>query len=85
MTGGRTKLTARAAATMKPGRYGDGGGLYLVVSPSRARKWLYRFTYAPHLADDLDGSRRERNAEGLCSRSLSDSFEPLSNVVYREG
>lgn len=44
--GGRTKLTVRAAATTKPGRYGDGGGLYLVVSPSGARKWVYRFTYA---------------------------------------
>jgi integrase len=38
------KLTARAAATTKPGRYGDGGGLYLIVSPSGARKWVYRFT-----------------------------------------
>jgi hypothetical protein len=29
---GKDKLTARGAATSKPGRYGDGGGLYLVVS-----------------------------------------------------
>ena len=27
------KLTARAAATTKPGRYGDGDGLWLIVSP----------------------------------------------------
>ncbi|KAF2990144.1 integrase arm-type DNA-binding domain-containing protein [Methylocystis sp. MJC1] len=40
------KLTARAAATSKPGRYGDGAGLYLVVSTSGARKWVFRFTFA---------------------------------------
>jgi integrase len=56
MTGGRTKLTARAAATTKPGRYGDGGGLYLVVSPSGARKWVYRFTYAGKVTETGLGS-----------------------------
>lgn len=39
------KLTARAAATTKPGRYGDGGGLWLVVSKTGARKWVFRFTF----------------------------------------
>jgi integrase len=44
MARGTEKLSARGAATKKPGRYGDGGGLYLVVSPSGARKWVFRFT-----------------------------------------
>lgn len=39
------KLTARAAATTKPGTYGDGGGLYLIVAPSGGRKWVYRFSH----------------------------------------
>jgi len=39
------KLTARAAATSKPGRYGDGSGLYLVVSSTGARKWVFRFPF----------------------------------------
>jgi integrase len=56
MAGGRTKLTARAAATTKPGRYGDGGGLYLVVSPTGARKWVYRFTYAGRVTEAGLGS-----------------------------
>jgi integrase len=43
MTAG--KLTARAVATMKPGSYGDGGGLYLIVGPNRTRTWVYRFTW----------------------------------------
>jgi integrase len=32
-------------AASKPGRYGDGNGLYLVVSPAGARKWVFRFTF----------------------------------------
>jgi integrase len=39
------KLTARAAATTKPGRYGDGAGLWLVVSATGARKWVFRFSF----------------------------------------
>jgi integrase len=39
------KLTARKAETTKPGRYGDGAGLWLVVAESGARKWVFRFTW----------------------------------------
>lgn len=39
------KLTARTAATTRPGRYGDGAGLWLVVSASGARKWVFRFSF----------------------------------------
>jgi integrase len=56
MAGGRQKLTARAAATTKPGRYGDGAGLYLVVSPSGARKWVYRFTFGGKVTETGLGS-----------------------------
>src|ERR1700722_5193766 len=38
-------LTARKVETAKPGRYGDGGNLYLVVSKTGARKWVLRFTF----------------------------------------
>jgi len=41
MAGG--KLTARKVETAKPGRYGDGHGLWLVVSPTGAAKWVYRY------------------------------------------
>ncbi len=46
MAGGGRRLNARAAATTRPGRHGDGAGLYLVVSASGARKWVYRFSFA---------------------------------------
>ena len=41
------KLTARAAAAArKPGRYGDGGGLWLDVSPAGNRGWAFRYRLA---------------------------------------
>ncbi len=38
-------LTARKVSTAKPGKYSDGGNLYLIVSPTGARKWVLRFTW----------------------------------------
>lgn len=39
------KLTARTVATTtKPGRYSDGGGLYLRVGRSGGKRWVLRFT-----------------------------------------
>ena len=39
------KLTARKVETAKPGKYSDGGNLYLIVSDTGARKWVLRFTW----------------------------------------
>ena len=37
------KLTARGVkALTKPGRYGDGGGLYMVVRPAGSKAWVMR-------------------------------------------
>src|SRR6516225_11927 len=44
MTRAKNKLTAIKAKTRKPGRYGDGAGLYLVVAETGARKWVFRFS-----------------------------------------
>lgn len=38
-------LSARKVQTAKPGKYSDGGNLYLIVSPSGSRKWVLRFTW----------------------------------------
>lgn len=38
-------LTARKVETAKPGKYGDGGNLYLVVSKTGTKKWVLRFTF----------------------------------------
>ncbi len=38
------KLSPHKVATAGPGKYEDGSGLRLVVSPSGSRKWVFRFT-----------------------------------------
>ncbi|WP_307718601.1 tyrosine-type recombinase/integrase [Massilia violaceinigra] len=41
------KLSALAVnKTTKPGYYGDGAGLYLQVSKSGTKSWIFRFTFA---------------------------------------
>ena len=39
-------LTPLAVKNAKPGRHADGGGLQLLVKPSGARSWVYRFMLA---------------------------------------
>jgi integrase len=51
--------TVRVRNEKKPGRYADGNGLYLVVDPSGARRWLLRLV--------IEGRRRDL---GLGSASL---------------
>jgi integrase len=44
MARARNRLTARTVATTaKPGMHADGGGLYLHVSESGAKSWIYRW------------------------------------------
>ena len=38
------KLCVRFVQSAGPGRYGDGNGLWLSVSQSGTRRWIYRFT-----------------------------------------
>ncbi|MFD0980993.1 tyrosine-type recombinase/integrase [Tropicimonas aquimaris] len=44
MTALSGKLTKKLVANLGPGRHGDGSGLYLVVDPSGARRWVVRVT-----------------------------------------
>lgn len=48
------KLTKRLVENLGPGRHGDGAGLYLVVDPSGARRWIVRVT--------VKGQRNARGA-----------------------
>ena len=46
------KLSALAAKAMsKPGRHGDGDGLYLNIAPSGSKSWVQRIV--------VDGRRRD--------------------------
>ena len=39
-----TPLSALSVKNAKPGRYGDGNGLYLLVKPTGHRFWIFRYT-----------------------------------------
>jgi integrase len=41
----RGKLSDRKVQTAKTGKYADGGNLYLIVSETGARKWVFRFQW----------------------------------------
>jgi integrase len=58
-------LTARKVETAKPGKYGDGANLYLVVSKTGARKWVLRFTWR--------GKPKEMGLGGAAGVSLADA------------
>lgn len=62
------KLSARGVtAITKPGRHGDGGGLYLVVDKSGAKRWVFLYR--------REGILREMGLGGLKSVSLARARE----------
>ena len=65
------KLSARAVATViEPGRHSDGEGLYLNVTPTGARSWLFMWK--------KDGKRREMGLGSTGSVSLARARELAS-------
>jgi hypothetical protein len=50
-----------------PGRYADGNGLYLVVSPSGAKRWILRIV--------IDGRRRDLGLGGAAYVTLNEARE----------
>ena len=84
---GRTlhKLSARRIATLvAPGRYGDGGGLFLVVSRSGTRKWVFRYRWRGGRHDLGLGSAKTatlakaRELAASARRSLADGIDPVT-------
>ncbi|MFM9941245.1 MAG: tyrosine-type recombinase/integrase [Hyphomicrobiaceae bacterium] len=83
MARGLHRLSARTVATAKAGRHSDGGGLYLVVDPSSARRWAFMFWRDKKPTEIGLGSlmqgvslpmARERAAE--CRRLLAEGQSP---------
>ena len=65
------KLTARGVkALTKPGRYGDGGGLYMVVRPAGSKAWVMRAV--------IEGRRRDIGLGGYPAVSLAKARERAS-------
>ena len=65
-------LTARKVVTAKPGKYSDGGNLYLIVSPSGSRKWVLRFTWR--------GRAKEMGLGSAATVSLADAREKAATA-----
>jgi len=66
------KLTARKVDTAKPGKYSDGGNLYLIVAPTGARKWVLRFTWR--------GRAKEMGLGGAAYVSLADARDKATDA-----
>ena len=58
-----TLTATRVMTKMRPGRYGDGRGLYLVVQPGGSKSWVLRM--------QQDGRRTDRGLGGYPSVSLT--------------
>ena len=65
-------LTARKVKTAKPGKYSDGGNLYLIVSETGARKWVLRFTWR--------GRAKEMGLGSAASVPLADAREKAARA-----
>jgi integrase len=74
------RLSARAVSTTdKPGMLADGGGLYLQITASGAKTWIYRFT--------MFGKKRDMGLGSLNTISLSAAREVSAEcrVFVRDG
>jgi integrase len=71
-------LTVRQAtsANLKPGRYADGKGLYLLVKPTGARSWVLRV--------QVNGKRRDYGLGGVDTASLSERSSIGDDLTLEE-
>jgi integrase len=69
------KLTARKVQTAKPGKYSDGGNLYLIVADTGTRKWVLRFTWR--------GRAKEMGVGSATSVPLADARERAAEARHK--
>ena len=68
------KLTALAIAkAKKPGRYGDGKGLYLQVAKGGTRSWVFRYQPAGHLSRNGKPLTREMGLSSFGTFTLAEA------------
>lgn len=66
------KLTALSVKNAKPGRHGDGVGLYLLVKPTGAKSWLLRV--------QMDGKRRDIGLGSTAALTLAEAREKAAEL-----
>ena len=74
------KLTVTQVKALKePGRYADGGGLYLRISPTGSKSWMLR--------TQVDGARRDLGLGSVNARSLAEAREAAIDLrrQYQSG
>ncbi|MFG1298869.1 integrase arm-type DNA-binding domain-containing protein [Xanthobacter sp. V3C-3] len=75
------RLNARQVQTIKePGRHADGGGLYLVVDKSGARRWVFLFRWKATPTERGTGKLREMGLGSAISVSLAAAREAAAKV-----
>ncbi len=85
------RLTTRKVQTAKTGKYSDGGNLYLVVSPSGARKWILRFTWRGRAKEMGLGSATvvpladAREKAAAARRKLAQGLNPIEDRKRDKG
>lgn len=78
------RLSARAASNAKPGMHADGGGLYLQVTATLARSWIFRFARDKRTHDMGLGPlhtvslAQAREAALLARQALRDGLDPIA-------
>jgi integrase len=73
---GENKLSPRGVSTITmPGRHGDGGGLYLVVDPNGARRWVFIYRWKANRAAKGAGKLREMGLGPFSGVSLAKARE----------
>jgi integrase len=78
-----SKLTARKVESARPGKYSDGGNLYLIVSRTGSRKWMLRFTWRGQAKEMGLGSAASvpladaREKAAAARRKIAQGFNPI--------
>ena len=75
-----TPLTAAKVRTAQPGRYGDGGGLYLFVRGPKAAFWVFRYTPPGGRMREM-GLGPARGPDAVSLADVRDKASPLRRLV----
>ena len=82
------RLTALAAKNVGPGRYADGGSLYLDVAATGSRRWLYRYRAGDRVKDMALGDATivtladARSLRDKWRRELALGNDPAENAPH---
>ena len=83
-------ISAAKVAKARPGRYGDGGGLYLLVRSPEAKFWVFRFVRRGRMREMGLGPATGRTAVSFADARLKarklyymhrDGRDPLAQRV----